>query len=373
MNGRSTNTTLGSQDADTARSRFRWSVSPALLWASIISVLWVVFIAYLDFYNDYLGEGQLYAKDPMQFTFFLTVLFLATGSLFLDESPEQVIEKWKTSGILSVTDETSHKIIFKITRWQIFLSIIVAITFLILLIMFRLTQIVEFITPPYNKETAAKGLFLIGCTLAAVLFGVRAGRLVGSTAVTIMLLSNGATFRINQHHPDGAGGLTRIGAYHMRQTMPLAIACCWLIFWWFSIKTNTSFFLPSLVPELPSQYASWEETIRETFFFLVLLPSISFGVPIMIVSLVMRRWKKNERLREMEAIETKLDSLNAGRAMDQDTLGEKQELSAYLHRLANFPNYPISPTVWTITLTTVLAPLILNILTATVSFPSLGS
>ena len=309
------------------------------IWLAILaaSILW--FLHHNAHTFDDSPHHRWITRDPMSFSGFLAAIIGIGYSIIVDRSQMGLLSRWHKAAIIDLEPAVQADIKSALCRQSLIWQLIIAVGLVVVMI---IGYINAFSSPALFSE------FSIASFVCAFLVGLRLARLVTHGLLGHFIESRGVPFGMTIEHPDRAGGTAQIGFFYLLQASMLAVPAFWLLIWIL------------LIPSFP-QYSHWSEH----FYVLSLVTIIVFILVFLLPMLAFRRaiikWKHRNTLGAINDIRNELFKLRLILTPTRVQRQRRTEIARQLDYLINLPDWPVSPTIRNVFVTTFMIPLIANI------------
>ena len=197
-------------------------------------------------------------------------------------------------------------------------------------------------------EAVGREEFIAVSFFCAVLAGLRLGRFFANGLIGRAIRKVAPSFEMVIQHPDGAGGLDRIGRSYLLQAAGLLIPTIWFLIWiW-------------IIPDMEQyNYRRW--LLHFWILFLVLIFVIwPFAViaPMYSFNRLIVTWKAKHLEPAIADVRAKYINWRGSHLQGKSQRRQIQELFNHLHSLTSLPDWPLSPRTLTIFFTTVVLPIL---------------
>ena len=269
----------------------------------------------------------------------LTVLGGLLFGQVVDRDQFSIIGKLRDAGLLELDASCEKHIVSRLRRntlwWQCLMAVVILVcTFW-----------------AYRNYIAyALDGFFVASLMCAALIGLRFGRIAANGFTGRALERLSVSFQVTIEHPDGTGGLSRIGYFYLLQAAVVFIAASWLTVWIYLIGRDNGVVGGH-------NYVLWRGYFVVLLIICVAVFAFSMVLPLLSFRRMIVSWKAEKRA-SIHALSRRLFSLNAQVCHDASTRSRIREISRYLHFFHQVSDWGISPLVWTTFLTTFLTLLL---------------
>ena len=293
----------------------------------------------------------------MSFTGFLAVIVGIAYSVVVDRNPMHLLSRWHDAAIIDLKPADRAALERSFRRWSLLWQYVIAGIILGVLIvvyrtLFSRCNLLENDECSFSKLLPGQNLlseFSIASFVCAFLVGLRIARLINHGRMGLCIVSRGVSFELTIEHPDRAGGTAQIGTFYFLQASVLITPVLWLLIWILQIR-------------LTSDYSNW---ITSYYWYLTIAFTIfvlAFLLPMLAFHRAIRDWKRKNYPGEVSIRKNELLKL---RAINSPTLAQRQrraETAQQLENLVALPDWPVSPTIRNVFVTTFILPLVANVL-----------
>jgi len=278
-------------------------------------------------------------RDPMAVTGTLTVLGGILFGQVVDRDQINTIRKLRDTGLIELEASREKRIMSRLRKNTLWWQVSMAVVILVCTYMAYRNFI------PYVRDG-----FFAASLMCAALIGLRFGRIAANGFTGRALERTSASFQLTIEHPDGTGGLSRIGYFYLLQAGVVFIAASWLTVWIYLIDRGNGYVNEYF-------YGRWNRYFVILLLICVAVFAFSMVHPMLSFRRMIVSWKAQKRA-SMSALSGRLYSLNSQVTQDAFSRRNIREISRHLHFFNQISDWGISPLVWTTFFTTFLTLLL---------------
>lgn len=311
-----------------------------LIWVTVLMALSAWFVtcdARVCVKPSY--SSSWFDADPMSFTGFVAVIVGIGYSIAVDRNQMHLLSQWNDAAIIDLKPADRAVIEHSLCRWSLVWQLLLGS-------LFPVVMLISYIIVFDSRDLLSE--FSIASFVCAFLVGLRIARLISHGRLGRSIVRLSVPFELTIGHPDRAGGTAQIGTFYFLQASVLITPVLWLLIWILPIRA---------LPEYPS----W--TAHHSYFLVIALVVfiLAFLLPMLAFRRIIRDWKHENYPIAVSNIKKELLKLREIRTPNLIQRQRQEKTAQQLDSLISLPDWPVSPTMRNIFVTTFMLPLIANV------------